>query len=619
MGLAYELAYRYGLDDPDSCEPLSAIRAKIGWTHVGCDGCGQRGFSGQRFTCLACAVSFDLCAACYSSSAARASHDATHVFTEMRMKLEFPETAAEVRESAEAAAAFLVEELRDIAGRALLRYKTARWGDEAIAWPTASHGVMVSDTAVPEALRRRIAALAEPLVAASLKAGRWHPGSDGLVLDLIHPSDCPLRFDRTLFSPTRGAILGQAVILSQRPAKPTSQSLWRVTEDPDVSYNYQWLPSEFRVAADGTVTVESYINNLDELAHPEMVQTIAEVFACILPMIECSIGSAQAVPTDNDRRIAASHSERDYTNFDDWHPSKSFLLKYKFLTSRHGDVPPEMVAAHENDPDVQQAAAGDNWISMADRMRYQHLHCAVHVPRLQSHCSRSPISLHAQDLRGRTLQVIVKMAEIRLTPEQPTYGGGKWHLEGMYNEAIAATALVYYDLDNIADSRVTFRHAYREPEFRYDQDVYYGLEKVFGFVSQGGSQRVRVSGDVRALQGRTVVFPNFHQHRLESFELEDKTRAGRRAVLAFFVVNPAVRIASTRDVPRQQRGLVVRELAAALGGRLPEEAVCEVVKAAGATLSEEEARNVARLVMEERSSGKVGGFANAYGISLCEH
>ncbi|KAI9324663.1 hypothetical protein DFJ73DRAFT_633831 [Zopfochytrium polystomum] len=441
----------------------------------------------------------------------------------------------------------------------MLRYSTPRCKDEAVAWPTASHGVMVSDTAVPESLRRRIADLAEPLVAASLDAGRWHPGSDGLVLDLIHPSDYPLCFGRTLFSATPGAIVGESVV--EAPAKP-EPTRWGSTTEADVSYSFQWLPSEFRVAADGSVTIDSYVNNLDEKAHPELFQTIAEVFERILPMLECTIGSADA-------------------------------------------------AAGES---------ADGWISMADRVRYQRMHCAIRVPRFPSFFDRSPISLDPQSLRDTTLQVIVKMAEIRLTPDQPSYRGGKWHLEGMYNEAIAATVVVYYNLDNIADSRVAFRHAYREPDFEYQQDRYYGIEKVYGFKSQSGGSRVRASGDVRAMHGRAVAFPNFHQHRVMPFELADKTRPGRRAVLAFFVVDPGVRIASTRDVPRQQTKWVVGELAEVLGrGRLPVVAVGEIARAAGATWTEEEAGKVARLVMEERSSGQVGGFAEAYGISLCEH
>ncbi|KAI9343919.1 hypothetical protein DFJ73DRAFT_841046 [Zopfochytrium polystomum] len=617
MGLAFDLAYRYGSIDGDSTEPLAKVRESVGWVGVRCDECSAYDFPGPRFVCQTCPPSYDLCVMCYLF---RKTHDATHEFKQMRLSLDLPpETAEDIRESAKAAAAFMIEELRDIAARAMLRYSTPRCKDEAVAWPTASHGVIVSDTAVPESLRRRIADLAEPLVAASLDAGRWHPGSDGLVLDLIHPSDYPLCFGRTLFSATPGAIVGESVV--EAPAKP-EPTRWGSTTEADVSYSFQWLPSEFRVAADGSVTIDSYVNNLDEKAHPELFQTIAEVFERILPMLECTIGSADAVP--DERRDNAPYSESSFSDKSEWEPTEAFLRKHKFLSGRfgHGNVTPEVFAAHENDPDVQAAGeSADGWISMADRVRYQRMHCAIRVPRFPSFFDRSPISLDPQSLRDTTLQVIVKMAEIRLTPDQPSYRGGKWHLEGMYNEAIAATVLVYYNLDNIADSRVAFRHAYREPDFDYQQDRYYGIEKVYGFKSQSGGSRVRASGDVRAMHGRAVAFPNFHQHRVMPFELADKTRPGRRAVLAFFVVDPGVRIPSTRDVPRQQTKWVVGELAEALGrgGRLPVVAVGEIARAAGATWTEEEAGKVARLVMEERSSGQVGGFAEAYGISLCEH
>jgi hypothetical protein len=47
-------------------------------------------------------------------------------------------------------------------------------------------------------------------------------------------------------------------------------------------------------------------------------------------------------------------------------------------------------------------------------------------------------------LRGRKLQVIVKLANIVLTPEKPTYPGGSWHVEGMKNEHIVASGIYYY-------------------------------------------------------------------------------------------------------------------------------------------------------------------------------
>lgn len=57
---------------------------------------------------------------------------------------------------------------------------------------------------------------------------------------------------------------------------------------------------------------------------------------------------------------------------------------------------------------------------------------------------------------GRPLQVIVKLANIELTPENSWYEGGTWHVEGMANENIVATGIYYYDTENITDSRFKF-------------------------------------------------------------------------------------------------------------------------------------------------------------------
>lgn len=69
-------------------------------------------------------------------------------------------------------------------------------------------------------------------------------------------------------------------------------------------------------------------------------------------------------------------------------------------------------------------------------------------------------SLRIQDaFRDEGLQVIIKLSSIELTPEKPKYEGGNWHIEGMLNEHIAATALYYYDVDNVTESRISFRTA----------------------------------------------------------------------------------------------------------------------------------------------------------------
>ncbi|KAI9325616.1 hypothetical protein DFJ73DRAFT_869164 [Zopfochytrium polystomum] len=622
MARAFEIAFRYYLqEDLDSGASFAEMAAKVVWNGVLCDGCGSEEFAGSRFVCADCPPTYDLCKQCFEDDG-RAGHNRKHSFEKRTRPLEFDDTKDEIRESAKLGASLLIEELRLIAASKMLIYKGVRFGHEVVAWPTAWHGVFVSDTAVADGLRRKLVDLTVPLAQASRAAGHWHPGSDGFVLDLVHPSHYPLSFGETRYSRTPGALLGDR--LFAKPAAPTKvapfmflQLPWKM--EADVSAKFQWLPSEFRIAEDGTVAIESYVNNLDDVKHPELLQAIAETFECILPMIECCVGSIDKLPATDERRISASYSIYDFTESSEHDVDSDVMQKYRFLGRRYGYASEAILAAHGNDPDLIDAISNSSdRVFMSDIKKHHSLYCKVSQPQFPEKLDHSPILVTPRDLKNTALQVIVKMAEIHLTPDKPRYAGGKWHLEGMHNEAIAATAIVYYDMDNISDSHLTFRHIYKEPQFDYPQDVHYGLEKVYGFYSEAG-QRLRVSGSVRALPGRTVVFPNFHQHRVEPFELADASRPGRRCVLAFFVVDPAVRVASTRDVPKQQPDLVEREMAAVLGRRAPIEVVREIVKAAGGTMDAARAAEVALLVTDERKNVPGGGFASVFGITLCEH
>ncbi|KAH9922181.1 uncharacterized protein B0H18DRAFT_521823 [Fomitopsis serialis] len=71
------------------------------------------------------------------------------------------------------------------------------------------------------------------------------------------------------------------------------------------------------------------------------------------------------------------------------------------------------------------------------------------------------------NLQGQTLQIIVKLANIVLTPDKPEYDGGKW-----YVEAIVATLIYYYDCENMSESTLSFRNAVNEPRYHGQDDSY---------------------------------------------------------------------------------------------------------------------------------------------------
>lgn len=159
-----------------------------------------------------------------------------------------------------------------------------------------------------------------------------------------------------------------------------------------------------------------------------------------------------------------------------------------------------------------------------------------------------------RDYSKRGLQVIVKLANIQLTPENPQYGGGSWHVEGQLNEHICATALYYYDTENITDSHLAFRQQSSwddASEISYPQSVHGWLTEVFGCEQDGPA--MQDVGAILCCEGRLITFPNILQHQVQPFKLLDPTKPGHRKILALFLVDPGIRIISTANVPPQQK------------------------------------------------------------------
>lgn len=91
------------------------------------------------------------------------------------------------------------------------------------------------------------------------------------------------------------------------------------------------------------------------------------------------------------------------------------------------------------------------------------------------------------NLKGKDIQVIVKVALITLTPEKPTYQGGSWHIEGMPHERIVASGLHYLTVEGISESYLEFRKPtivneencdYPQSDFQYTEH-HYGLTDHF--------------------------------------------------------------------------------------------------------------------------------------------
>lgn len=153
------------------------------------------------------------------------------------------------------------------------------------------------------------------------------------------------------------------------------------------------------------------------------------------------------------------------------------------------------------------ATLGYDWQHRLNRER--------HKPQSYRDIEYAPKESLRELCRTKGLQVIVKMARIELTPENPDFPIGGWHVEGMSNERIAATALYYVDSENITETSLQFRTGVDEYQddfiYRTGQDAYNWWERVYGtaFRSPSGHDpALQYWGSMETREGRLLAFPN---------------------------------------------------------------------------------------------------------------
>ncbi|KAI0779945.1 hypothetical protein C8Q74DRAFT_1367753 [Fomes fomentarius] len=228
-------------------------------------------------------------------------------------------------------------------------------------------------------------------------------------------------------------------------------------------------------------------------------------------------------------------------------------------------------------------------------------------------------------LKDRKIQVIVKLANIVLTRENPKYPGGAWHVEGMANENIVATGIYYYVCENITESRLDFRTTVGTSDstsgLPYQQSDHKGYVVAYGFGRDHALNQHL--GHIVAEADKCIAFPNVYQHHVDAFELADPSKPGYRKILCFFLVNPDVPILSTMDVPPQREDWVRGALEEAPALRnLPQELldlVTGYVK--GGVISRGEAEDHRDRLMKERSQCAFEHNRQVYEVefNMCEH
>ncbi|OAX83266.1 hypothetical protein ACJ72_02377 [Emergomyces africanus] len=387
-------------------------------------------------------------------------------------------------------------------------------------------GVVKSDSAVEEQVREELKAAVASLENVPEAEKDYHPGSDGQVLNLVHPSLFPLVYGQT--RAWAGLELSREDCLRHFPTgKPipipleidsTSKIKTRFGStglSKIYSRKFQWLPCEVDVTGwdeKRCTTITSYINNLHPEKHKDLYAVIEKVIACAIPLWGTTL-----TPLELDElRFTRVLGHRIDTQ---WVKEKRCHGTY--------DVPVYDLKL----PETKEFPGPERLYNFFNPGWYSRLNMTM-------------------SYKGR-LQIIVKLANIHLTPEKPEYAGGTWHVEGQMNEHICATALYYYSNHNVTASHLAFRQKFTEPFPGRHDTVQDWLGTVFGVKDQAPA--AQELGSVLCSEGRLLTFPNLLQHRVQPFALDDREKPGWRKILALFLVDPAVEVVSTKHVPPQQR------------------------------------------------------------------
>ena len=279
-----------------------------------------------------------------------------------------------------------------------LRYKAKLFEDIGAVTVYTGH-VVKSDSVVPESLKLELQAAVAKLEDVPDKHKDWHPGSDGKVLDLVHPSLYPLVYGRTRVLETGRTSLEDCIarcgegkttqIPSEKDASQKDtyiQSSYYHVALNSYSRTFQWLPCMvdisgenckyvccsnpgFKNLTSSVSRITSYINNLHPLKYKGLYQLIERVIDAAIPLWNMTLGPLEFC---------------DWTSYLRVHYYRSYL---------------DLIEQPEPDT-FKPPTEPDPTINLK------------------------------KEYAKKGLQIIVKLANIHLTPEDPSFEGGSWHIEG---------------------------------------------------------------------------------------------------------------------------------------------------------------------------------------------
>lgn len=486
-----------------------------------------------------------------------------------------------------------------------------------------------SDEIIPTALGDDLRRALRPLLQVHDDLKDWHPKSKSQVLNIVHPSLYPLVGDRSWILTDRRVdrdtcfeSIGQGTLVKSPEKKSIGRRCPKVSEHALFSNRFQWLPSDIQFVGDGTeVKITSYINNLHPKQHRDLYSIIEKFIAKSVPLWDSVL--LRGWDPSSGLRIEIKGTECEPAEEPSWfmkvYEDEEDLTHVAEQVRQYIAQPDNPLYANRMEPRYSDPLPQDpkEWnaddVYQTVREVYERTRTIVHpepdIETYEQWKSKDSVVHLEEEFQEKGLQVIVKLSSIELTPENPDYSGGSWHLEGMLNEGIVATAIYYCDVDNVTESRISFSQENGADQIywgvKYEQSDHDPIAITFGIedIIQGPAEQE--IGSIATRQGRLIAFSNTLRHKVQPFTLVDKGKPGHRRYLVLWLVDPHHRIVSTANVPPQQMSWA-KDLD-----------VSEEVKSQLMTLDEAKAYRLE--LMEERTmlNDTVEGSYDTY--NLCEH
>ncbi|KAF4611701.1 hypothetical protein D9613_004111 [Agrocybe pediades] len=367
----------------------------------------------------------------------------------------------------------------------------------------------------------------------------------------IDPALYPLVYNKTLVSQRDGKLLPIP--------SPISSDIYTV------SSRFALLPADVSVGATtGSVKFTSYINNLHPGDYGKAYELLETLLGGFIPLFE--------------RTLTDLHRNNPLT--------PRISGGYRYLVWDEPE-PPD----HSDDE--------DGWIIYEKEMRQWALNRPINVPDIPATGYKDGIEVrkHQVNLKGRSLQFIVSAYEISLSPENSSYVGTTWHVEGMKNNRIVASGFYCLSTDNISETSIEFRMAVTFPRGFTAGDTGATL-RTWG-VRDGDSCNQHI-GHVPIRPGLALVFPNIYQHKQTAFQLKDTSRDGHLKAIWFYLVDPDIEpLPSTSRVGPQQKYWIHKALDDFLDERLPHEIIDKIMLHVEGVMSLEEALAYKECLLEE--------------------